>query len=136
MIFSRFSSRRAASRTAPPPHDVPETDLREMARRAVARDIVDFHTMVSVEALGVLDARLMDISPYGGQLRATSRPLERGERVWILLPQIGEWQADIMWGLKGFFGCKFVEPIESDTYNELLPQLRGMHPGLAAERNA
>ncbi len=32
-----------------------------------------------------------------------------------------------MWGLRGLFGCKFVEPVENDLYVGLLPQLQGMH---------
>jgi len=128
MFFGRFSSKRtsvASERAEPAQHD-----LREMARRAVARDIVDFHTVVAVEGNGAFDARLMDISPYGCQVRAYSHVLERGERIWVLLPGLGEVEGEAMWGLKGLFGCKFSEPLDSDLYAQLLPQLQGAHPGL------
>jgi hypothetical protein len=127
MLFARFSSKRAAAAQAssqPAQHD-----LRELARRAVARDIVDFHTVIAVEGLDALDARLMDISPYGFQCRATCRTLTHGDKVWLLLPIVGEHKAEVMWGLKGLFGCKFIEPL-GDVYAELLPQLQGSHPGL------
>ncbi|MBO9671426.1 MAG: PilZ domain-containing protein [Sphingobium sp.] len=101
-----------------------------MARRAVARDIIDFHTVVAVEGNGAFDARLMDISPYGCQVRAYSRVLERGERIWVLLPGLGEVEGEAMWGLRGIFGCKFAQPVDSDLYAQLLPQLQGAHPGL------
>jgi hypothetical protein len=128
MFFGRFSSKRAAAAMAPAQQVAP--DLREMARRAVARDIIDFHTVVAVEGNGAFDARLMDISPYGCQVRAYSRVLERGERIWVLLPGLGEVAGEAMWGLRGLFGCKFAEPVDSDLYAQLLPQLQGVHPGL------
>ncbi len=138
MFLNRLSSAFSRSRrTALAPATLQPAapgDLRELARRTVPRDGIDFHTMISVEGLGVLDARLMDISPYGCQARARSRILERGERIWVLLPLIGEHQADVMWGLKGLFGCRFVEPIAAEAYTELLPQLHGTHPGLTEER--
>jgi hypothetical protein len=109
----------------------PITDLRELARRTVPRDAVDFHTVIAVEGLDALDARLMDISPYGFQCRATCGVLERGNRVWLLLPILGERKAEVMWGLKGLFGCKFMEPVETDTYGDLLPQLQGSHPSMS-----
>jgi hypothetical protein len=127
MFFGRFSSKRAApdsSLSARP------ADLRELARRAVARDIVDFHTVIAIEGLDALDARLMDISPYGFQCRASCRMLDRGNLVWLLLPIVGERRAEVMWGLKGLFGCRFLEPID-EIYGELLPQLQGSHPGLS-----
>ncbi len=122
---ARFFTRSKASAPAQPLSGTgSHGDLRELARRTVARAAVDFHTVLTVEALGALDARIMDISPYGFQCRARSRVLERGERAWILLPLVGECQADIMWGLKGLFGCKFLEPLDGDLYGELLGLLR------------
>jgi len=97
----------------------------------VARDAVDFHTVLIVEGLGALDARIMDISPYGFQCRARSRLLERGERASLRLPLVGECQADIMWGLKGLFGCKFIEPLDPDLYAPLLAQLLSAKPDLS-----
>ncbi len=99
-------------------------DLRELARRTVARDEIDFRTVLDIESLGSLDARLMDISPYGFQSRACSRILARGERVVLTLPLAGTLGADVMWGLKGLFGCKFHEPIDSALYADLLAALR------------
>ncbi len=125
-LFAR-SKARAEAETAKP-------DLRELARGAVVRDIVDFHTVVSVEGLGAFDARLMDISPYCFQCRARSRILERGERAWVLLPLAGERRADAMWCLKGLFGCRFREPIEAGCYADLLPLLHGMHPELLEQQ--
>ncbi len=127
-FFSR-SRRDATAQLKPAPTQSP-ADLRELARRTVPRDLVDFHTVLTVEALGALDARLMDISPYGFQCRARSRLLERGERAWVLLPLVGECQADVMWGLKGLFGCKFVEPIDGDYYGQLLDLLRSANAPL------
>lgn len=133
MFFGKISSRRAAAAAAraaahvAPPKPV---DLRELARRAVARDIVDYRTVLTIEGIGELDARLMDISPYGFQSRASARILERGARIRVLLPLLGNVEAEAMWGLKGIFGCKFVEPVDSDLYPELLALLRGASPDL------
>lgn len=132
MFFARLSSKWRASASRSLRLEEPE-NLRELARRAVARDIVDFHTMVAVEGIGAFEARLMDISPYGCQIRARSRMIERSERIWVSLPDLGEVEAESMWGLKGLFGCKFLEPIEAETYAGLLPQLQGAHPDLSEE---
>ncbi|MBO9576204.1 MAG: hypothetical protein J7494_10735 [Sphingobium sp.] len=99
-------------------------DVRELARRTVPRDSIDFRTTIAIETIGELDARLMDISPYGFQCRTSCRMVERGELAMVTLPLIGERAADIMWGLKGLFGCKFVEPIEPDLYAEMLAAIR------------
>lgn len=123
-IFARSKQTPVAALLAEPA----SSDLRELARRTVARDMIDFRTAVTVEALGQLDARLMDISPYGFQCRASSRMLERGERAWVVLPLVGEQQADVMWGLKGLFGCRFVEPIDPDLYARLLDLIRSGEP--------
>ncbi|MBO9579986.1 MAG: PilZ domain-containing protein [Sphingobium sp.] len=130
MFFGRFSPKRAsaASERAEPA----QPDLRELARRAVARDIIDFHTLVEVAGNGAFDARLMDISPYGCQIRAYGHVLERGARVRVLLPGLGKVEAEAMWSLRGIFGCKFVQPVDSDLYAQLLPQLQGAHPDLNA----
>ncbi len=124
----RIFARPKQTSVAAPPADPTSSDLRELARRTVARDMVDFHTAVTVEELGQLEARLMDISPYGFQCRASSRMLERGERAWVALPLVGEQQADVMWGLKGLFGCRFVEPIDPDLYGRLLGLIRSGEP--------
>lgn len=99
-------------------------DVRELARRTVPRDAIDFRTIVTIESIGELDARLMDISPYGFQVRARSRLLERGERVDVMMPVAGLLSADVMWGLKGLFGCKLIEPIDPDLYAEMLIAIR------------
>lgn len=99
-------------------------DLRELARRTVPRDAIEFRTTIMIDPEGELDARIMDISPYGFQSRASSRMLERGERITITLPLVGAAEADVMWGLKGLFGCKFVTPIDPDFYAEMLATIR------------
>jgi hypothetical protein len=127
VFFGNFSSssrlKRAASAAAAPP--LQEMDIRELARRTVPRDAIEFRTTLNIDADGGLDARIMDISPYGFQSRASSRMLERGERIRVTLPLVGDAEADIMWSLKGLFGCKFVQPIDTDLYAEMLACIRG-----------
>jgi hypothetical protein len=99
-------------------------DLRELARRTVPRDLVDHLTTITLTADETLDARLMDISPYGFQARARGPILTRGERVSVQLPLVGTHEGHVMWGLKGYFGCKFIAPIEPDIYLTMLGTIR------------
>lgn len=111
-------------RVIAPPAPAPDIDLRELARRTVARDEIDLHTLVHGDAFGTMKARLADISPYGCQARAAGMTRERDEQILLLLPLLGDVQACIMWSLKGMFGCKFDMPIDADIYPTLLTTIR------------
>jgi hypothetical protein len=132
MFFGNFTANPARffsrSRRAKPDTEdavtVAAMDVRELARRTVARDAVDFHTVLTIPSIGAVDARIMDISPYGFQARAGSRLLDRGERITARFPVLNELNADVMWALKGLFGCKFSEPIDPEFYAELLAAIR------------
>jgi hypothetical protein len=117
MIF-----RRRKAVTAPAPSK--DVDLRELARRTVARDTIELQTLVRGDAFGTVRARLADMSPYGCQARLAGTLWAPGERIFVLLPLIGEIEARIMWGLKGLFGCKFDSPIDADIYPTLLTTIR------------
>ncbi len=117
MIFRR-------RKAAPPPTPSKDVDLRELARRTVARDTIELQTLVRSDAFGTVRARLADMSPYGCQARLAGTLWEQGERIFVLLPLVGEIEARIMWGLKGIFGCKFDNPIDADIYPTLLTTIR------------
>ena len=118
MIFRR---RKAVIPPVSPTQDI---DLRELARRTVARDTIELQTLVRSAAFGTARARLADMSPYGCQARLAGTLWERDERIVVLLPLIGEIEARVMWGLKGLFGCKFDTPIDADIYPTLLTTIR------------
>jgi hypothetical protein len=122
-IFTR--ARGATAIDSPQLTDIIAPDLRELARRSVARAVINHLTTISVDGAEMLDARLIDISPYGFQARARGPILTRGDRIAVTLPLVGDVPGNVMWGLKGFFGSKFGAPIEPDAYSELLGFIRG-----------
>jgi hypothetical protein len=125
-IFSR--GRAAAANDSERLEAAPPPDLRELARRTVPRDLIDHLTTITVSADELLDARLIDVSPYGFQARARGPILTRGDRITVHLPLVGDLPCHVMWGLKGFFGCKFIDPVEPDTYVEMLTIIRAWAP--------
>jgi hypothetical protein len=117
MIFRR-------RKVVPTPAPSEDVDLRELARRTIARDTIELHTLVRSDAFGTIRARLADMSPYGCQARVAGALWEQGERIFVLLPLVGDIEARIMWGLKGLFGCKFDTPVDADIYPALLTTIR------------
>jgi hypothetical protein len=123
-IFSR--ARVVPANDGEQPGEPVAPDLRELARRTVPRDLIAHLTTISVEGAEMLDARLIDISPYGFQARARGPILTRGDRISVQLPLVGDRSGHVMWGLKGFFGSKFHAPIEPDVYVDMLASIRGI----------
>ena len=89
-------------------------------RRQSSREPVDLPAAVIRPGREQQPVRLVDISPFGLHARFNGGSFHRGEYLHVDLPLIGPVKAQVMWGLKGCFGCKFVMPIDARTYLRLL----------------
>lgn len=92
-------------------------------RRRMPRDEVDLVTMATRTGKIRISVRLVDISPLGFHCRS-AETFERGEKIRILLPLVGDIEAEIAWALKGCFGGWFNENISSATYPRLLATIK------------
>jgi hypothetical protein len=93
-------------------------------RRQTSREMVDLPTRASRPGREPLPVRLVDLSPFGLHARFQGGSFQRGEHLQIALPLVGEVRGQVMWGLKGCFGCKFALPIDARTYLRLLAAIR------------
>lgn len=93
-------------------------------RRQSGRESVDLPAMVIRPGRDQQPVRLVDISPFGLHARFHGSGFGRGEHLHVDLPLIGPVKAQVMWGLKGCFGCKFMMPIDARTFLRLLATIR------------
>ncbi|MBT2187701.1 PilZ domain-containing protein [Sphingobium nicotianae] len=98
-------------------------------RRQSVREPVDLPTSVVRRGREPQPVRLVDISPFGLHARFHGNSFARGEHLHIELPLIGPVKAQVMWGLKGCFGCKFLMPIDARTFLRLLAAMRSGQDG-------
>jgi len=102
--------------------------LKEMVRlseqrRRVPRDVIDLITMCTRDCRTRESIRLVDISPLGFHARANPQ-FERNERVRLVLPIIGDVEAQVAWALKGCFGGWFLQPVPEDIYPRILATIK------------
>lgn len=100
--------------------------LHEERRRAV-RDDVDYITVATRNGRERISVRLVDISPMGFHAR-TPIAFERGEKISLVLPVVGEVQCQLAWALKGCFGGWFERKIPAGLYPRMLAELAVTKP--------
>jgi hypothetical protein len=93
-------------------------ELHEERRRA-PRDDVDFPTTATRGWTEKFDVRLLNISPMGFHARAKAE-FERGQKLRIHIPVVGDMEGQIAWALTGCCGGWFVDPMSPETYEAVL----------------
>lgn len=99
-----------------------------IARRQVARDLVDLETLLIRNGGDEVAVRLVDLSRKGFHARCAGPRFARGDVVTLRLPLVGFVPGRVMWGLKGCFGCQFSVPLDERTYLRLLARIRAQTP--------
>lgn len=94
-----------------------------ISQRSPERDECDFATILSHGSTLRAEGLIVDISPLGCCIR-TSHPVNKHDRVRILLPVVGDSKATVAWALRGVFGCAFETPIDGATYSQLLAAIK------------
>lgn len=92
--------------------------LHEERRRA-PRDDVDFATVATRGWGERFDVRLLNISPMGFHARGKVE-FERGQKLRIQLPVVGEVEGQVAWALSGCCGGWFIEPLSAGEYAGVL----------------
>lgn len=92
--------------------------LHEERRRA-PRDDVDFPTVAQRGWTETFDVRLLNISPMGFHARAKVE-FDRGQKLRIQLPVVGEIEGQVAWALTGCCGGWFLEPMSPGDYAAVL----------------
>lgn len=91
--------------------------------RRRARDDCDLSTIVSFAGVPRLAARIVNISADGCAVRI-DHLFARDDRMRLLLPVVGDYQARVVWGLLGVCGCRFIDPIDQATYRRVLAAIK------------
>ena len=116
-----FSSFRREANMSASRSDTPTTAM--MSQRSPERDECDFATILSHGSTLRAEGLIVDISPMGCCVRS-SHPVNKHDRVRILLPVVGDSKATVAWALRGVFGCAFETPIDGATYSQLLAAIK------------
>ena len=103
-------------------------------RRQSVREAVDLPATIRRPGREPQPVRLVDISPFGLHARFHGNSFQRGEHLHVDLPLIGPIKAQVMWGLKGCFGCKFLMPIDARTFLRLLATMHSCGEDWQARR--
>jgi len=96
--------------------------LHEERRRA-PRDDVDFATVATRNWTETFDVRLLNISPMGFHARGKTE-FERGQKMRIHLPVVGEMEGQLAWALNGCCGGWFIEPLTPERYAAVLAEIK------------
>lgn len=104
------------------------TRLKELTqlhdeRRRTPRDDVDYATVATRNWTETFDVRLLNISPMGFHAR-TKEPFERGQKLRITLPIVGEVEGQVAWALTGCCGGWLIEAITPDSYAKVLTAIQ------------
>lgn len=97
--------------------------LQAYHRRAYDRDDCDLATTMSHGPLLNIPAQVVNIAPEGCCVRAR-HDCQRNDRVRILLPILGDYEARVAWSLQGVFGCAFTLAIDNDVYCRVLAAIK------------
>lgn len=93
------------------------------ARRRAQRDDVDFGTVATRRWVERFDIRLLNLSPMGFHARGKVE-FARDQKLRILLPVVGEIEAQVAWALTGCCGGWFPKAMSADVYAEVLAAIR------------
>jgi hypothetical protein len=91
--------------------------------RFIDRDIIDLNTIITQRANNQLQARLVDMSPFGFHGRGAHK-LSKGEVIRVILPLVGDVKARVAWTLIDCFGGLFIHPIDERIYPRLLATIK------------
>ena len=94
------------------------TDLRQATRHPVDHKVIGEH-----RRLGDVHLRIVNISAHGFMTEGDV-DLERGERVVIRLPQLGQIEAHLIWAAGTRAGFQFERIIRLEDFMKLLDTLQ------------
>lgn len=97
--------------------------LQTIEARQQPRDEVHYRARGRNAAGERLPLHVVNTS-IGGFMARTEGEHERGERIAVLLPVVGELEATIRWALGGRIGCQFDLPVEPLVYRAMLTALQ------------
>lgn len=92
-------------------------------QRAYERDACDLVTSISHDSQLRIGARVVNISPEGLCAR-TDHFFKKQDRLRVMLPIVGDYEAHVAWALQGVFGCAFTMPIDHERYCRMLAAIK------------
>ena len=65
--------------------------------------------------------KVVDISAHGARLQTYSE-LRKGAMIWLTLPKVGHWAADVVWATDFEAGLEFHIPLTDEAFESITGQ--------------
>lgn len=91
--------------------------------RRSPREEVSWQTQIHLARMPQAEALIVNLCPSGCMVRSDAR-LIPGDRITLILPTIGDVEAQVMWALGGRAGIEFDEPLVLPSYSSILSEMR------------
>lgn len=104
-------------------------NLSVMDMRNAARHSVDHVTIAEHRSLGDIKVHIVNISANGFMTEG-DMPLQKGERITVRLPSLGQMEAHLIWTLGGRCGFQLERIVRQSEFGELVKALKSsISPG-------
>lgn len=87
-------------------------------RRRSPRARISLNAKLGGSGLNRALCKVTNVSLHGAKLHTYS-PLEKGAKIWLTLPRIGQVVATIVWADDFEAGCQFQDPLDDTTFAAL-----------------
>ncbi len=105
-------------------------NLSVMDMRQAARHSVDHVVIAEHRSMGDIKVHIVNISANGFMTEG-DMPLQKGERITVRLPSLGQLEAHLIWSLGGRSGFQLERIIRQNEFSELIKALK---PGAGTQK--
>lgn len=98
-------------------------NLSVMDMRQGARHSVDHVVIAEHRTMGDIKTHIINVSANGFMTEG-EMPLQKGERITVRLPAIGQMEAHLIWSLGGRCGFQLERIIRQGEFNDLVKALK------------
>ncbi|WP_443970758.1 PilZ domain-containing protein [Sphingobium sp. CR28] len=91
--------------------------------RRSPREDVSWQTRVNAPDMPPAEVLIVNLSPSGCMVRSDAI-LVPGEPTMLMLPMVGQTEAQVMWALGGRAGLEFVTPLPLHSYSSILSEMQ------------
>lgn len=96
--------------------------LAKDVRRSPREDVL-WQTQINAPEMPATEVLIVNLSPSGCMVRSDAI-LVPGEPTMLMLPMIGQTEAQVMWALGGRAGLEFATPLPLHSYSSILSEMQ------------
>ncbi len=90
--------------------------------RRSPREDVSWQTQINAPDMPPTEVLIVNLSPSGCMVRSDAI-LVPGEPTMLILPMIGQTEAQVMWALGGRAGLEFITPLPLQCYSSIVGEM-------------